>query len=64
VAETEGDEARERALAALTSVGTGLAAGERLNGVADRDRDRDLAALAARIDSRIWDRCRAQAGTR
>jgi hypothetical protein len=62
VADTEGDEARERARAALTRVGTGLAAGEPLDGVADRDRD--LAALAARIDSRIWDRCRAQAGTR
>jgi hypothetical protein len=62
VAETEGDEARERARVALTSVGTGLAVGERLNGVADRDRD--LAALAASIDSRIWDPFRAQAGTR
>jgi hypothetical protein len=60
VADTEGDEARERARAALKRVGTGLAAGEPLDGVADRD----LAALAARIDSRIWDQCCARAVTR
>jgi len=60
VADTGGDVARERARAAMARVGACLVAGE----APDAGADRDLAALAARIDSRIWEHCRTEAATR
>lgn len=50
MADTEGDEARGRARAALARVGGRLAAGEPPDVLADRD----LAELAARLDTHLW----------
>jgi len=60
VADTDGDEARERARAAIARVCECLASGE----PPDTEADRELAALAARIDSQWWGQHRAETSAR
>jgi len=60
VADIEGFETRARARAAMDRVGECLAAGD----LPDAGVSRDLAALAARIDARLWDDHEAEASAR
>lgn len=54
--DTEGDRAR----AAITRVGTCLAAGE----PPDSSADRELAEFAARIDAKLWDHVSTETSAR